>query len=230
MCTGRPTHTPGEEATTPAYRAARHGHRCRRAVLALALVATLAAAGPDAADPPYGNAVTHWNAVASEVFVPTQGTNPLAQSRTFAILHAAVHDVLNTIDRRFEPYTRGVAAAPDASVDAAVAAAAREVLIALVPDQTLVVDAAYERILTKLQDGPPKAAGIAAGQACARATLARRQRDGFDAVAQPVTWRGAVPGSTSSRRHSMSRCSRDGVGWSRSSSTCRSMPSTGHRI
>lgn len=90
MCTGRPTHTPGEEATTPAYRAARHGHRCRRAVLALALVATLAAAGPDAADPPYGNAVTHWNAVASEVFVPTQGTNPLAQSRTFAILHAAV--------------------------------------------------------------------------------------------------------------------------------------------
>jgi membrane-associated phospholipid phosphatase len=152
----------------------------------LALIVSFAAAGPEAADPPDGNAVTHWNAVASAVFVPTEGTNPLAQSRTFAILHAAVHDVLNTIDRRYEPYTRGVTAAPDASVDAAVAAAAREVLIALVPDQTLVVDAEYERFLGELTDGPARAAGLAAGQACARATLARRQRDGFDAVAEPV--------------------------------------------
>ena len=100
--------------------------------------------------PTHGNAVTHWNAVAGEAFAPTQGTNPLAQSRTLAILHAAIHDVLNAIDRRFEPYTPGLAAAPGASADAAVAAAAREVLIALVPDQTALVDAAYERALTSV--------------------------------------------------------------------------------
>ena len=152
----------------------------------LTLVVSLVAARPVAADPPHGNAVTHWNAVAAEAFGPTQGTNPLAQSRTLAILHAAIHDVLNAIDRRFESYTPGLAAAPGASADAAVAAAAREVLIALVPDQTALVDAAYERALTSVPDGPSKETGVAAGRASATATLTRRQQDGLDSATQPV--------------------------------------------
>ena len=84
-----------------------------------------------AAGKPRGNAVTHWNAVATDAFTPSQGTNPMAQSRTLAILHAAIHDALNAIDRRFESYTPGLAEAPGASVDAAVAAAARDVLVGL---------------------------------------------------------------------------------------------------
>ena len=55
----------------------------------------------------------------------------MAQSRTLAILHAAIHDALNAIDRRFESYTPGLAEAPGASADAAVAAAARDVLVGL---------------------------------------------------------------------------------------------------
>ena len=176
------------ETTTSEVRAERRPrHRApRRAAAVLTLVASLVAARPVAADPPHGNAVTHWNAVAGEAFAPTQGTNPLAQSRTLAILHAAIHDVLNAIDRRFEPYTPGLAAAPGASVDAAVAAAAREVLIALVPDQAALVDAAYERALASVADGPSKAAGVAAGRASATATLTRRQQDGLDSATQPV--------------------------------------------
>jgi hypothetical protein len=73
------------------------------------------------------NAVVHWNSVAGEAFAPSQGTNPMAQSRTFAILHAAIHDALNAIDRGYESYTPGLPAAPQAFADAAVAAAAREV-------------------------------------------------------------------------------------------------------
>jgi hypothetical protein len=84
---------------------------------------------------PRGNAVTHWNTIAIDAFKPTQGTNPMGQSRTLAILHAAIHDALNAIDRRFEAYTPGLADAHGASVDAAVAAAAHEVLVAQVPDQ-----------------------------------------------------------------------------------------------
>ena len=61
-----------------------------------------------ASDRPIGNAVTHWNAVATDAFTPSQGTNPMAQSRTLAILHAAMHDALNAIDRRFEAYTPGL--------------------------------------------------------------------------------------------------------------------------
>jgi hypothetical protein len=152
----------------------------------LMLVASLLAARPTAAGTRDGNAVTRWNAVAAEAFAPTQGTNPLAQSRAFAILHAAIHDALNAIDCRFEPYTAGLAAAPGASADAAVAAASREVLIALVPEQAALVEAAYERALAGVPDGPSRAAGVAAGRASAAATLTRRQQDGLDSAAQPV--------------------------------------------
>src|SRR6478736_2053768 len=92
-----------------------------------------------------GNAVTHWNAVAIDAFKPTQGTNPMAQSRSLAIMHAAIHDALNAIDRRFEAYTPGLADARGASADAAVAAAAHEVLAAQVPEQAALVEDAYSR-------------------------------------------------------------------------------------
>jgi len=161
------------------------GRALRRGAAALTIVASFVAARPAAADP-YDNAVTHWNAVADEAFTPTQGTNPLAQSRTLAIMHAAIHDALNAIDRRFEPYTPGLAAAPGASADAAVATAARDVLLALVPDQAALVETAYERALGSILDGPAKEAGVNAGRASATATLTRRQGDGLDAATQPV--------------------------------------------
>jgi hypothetical protein len=132
-----------------------------------------------------GNAVTHWNAVATDAFTPTEGTNPMMQSRALSILHAAIHDALNAIDRRFEAYTPGLAASPRASVDAAVAAAARDVLVALVPDQSTLVETAYDRALSAIADGPARRAGIALGQASAFSTLARRQDDGHAAAAQP---------------------------------------------
>jgi hypothetical protein len=157
--------------------------------LVLALATPADAGGPDGAHgrgTPRGNAVTHWNAVATDAFTPSQGTNPMAQSRTLAILHAAIHDAVNAIDQRFESYTPGVNAAPGASVDAAVAAAARDVLVALLPDQTALVDTAYDRALAGIPDGAGKAAGIAVGQASAAANINRRQGDGFEQATQPV--------------------------------------------
>src|SRR5688500_17412139 len=120
-------------------------NRQRRALLALALAVTLGGQRVAATDRPGENAVTRWNVVATDAFTPSQGTNPMAQSRTLAILHAAIHDALNAIDCRFEPYTPGLAEAPGASVEAAVAAAARDVLVALLPDQAALVEAAYSR-------------------------------------------------------------------------------------
>jgi hypothetical protein len=131
------------------------------------------------------NAVVHWNSVAADAFAPSQGTNPMAQSRTFAILQASVHDALNAIDRRYESYTPGLSAAPKADVDAAVAAAARDVLVALLPDRAGFVATAYARALAELRDGPAKSAGIALGQAAAAATLNRRRGDGADRAAIP---------------------------------------------
>jgi hypothetical protein len=134
----------------------------------------------------HGNAVTYWNAIADAAFTPTQGTNPMAQSRTLAILHAAIHDALNAIDQRFAAYTPGLVPAPGASADAAVAAAAREVLVTLLPDQTALVESAYNGTLAALPDSAAIAAGIATGQTAARATLTRRERDGSETATQPV--------------------------------------------
>jgi hypothetical protein len=139
-----------------------------------------------AARNPRGNAVTHWNAVATDAFTPAQGTNPMAHSRSLAILHAAIHDAVNAIDRRFESYLPGLAGAPGASVDAAVAAAARDVLVAHVPEQVAMLEAAYVRSLAGIPDGEAKIAGIAVGQASAAANMLRRQGDGFEEAIQPV--------------------------------------------
>lgn len=52
------------------------------------------------------NAALDWNAIATEAFLPTQGTDPVNQSRSYAMLHAAIHDALNAIEQRYEFYTR----------------------------------------------------------------------------------------------------------------------------
>ena len=143
-----------------------------------------------APEPRRANAVVQWNSIAEEVFTPSQGTNPMAHSRIFAILHASIHDALNAIDRRYESYTAGLPQAPEAHPDAAVAAAAREVLALLMPERATLVEAAYDRALAGIADGEAKTAGIALGRAAAAATLKRRQDDGAASAGVPY-----VPGS-----------------------------------
>jgi len=156
------------------------------ATVFVASTRTVEVATPRTVDQSGGNAVTHWNSVALEVFAPTEGTNPMMQSRTLAILHAAIHDALNAIDHRFAPYTPGLAAASAASPDAAVATAAHEVLGTLVREQKKMIDEAYERALASVSDDAGKNAGIATGRAAARATLARREGDGSESATEPI--------------------------------------------
>ena len=47
----------------------------------------------------------------------------------YAMMHIAIHDALNAIDRRFQPYILDLPETPGASVEAAVATAARDVLV-----------------------------------------------------------------------------------------------------
>jgi membrane-associated phospholipid phosphatase len=141
-----------------------------------------------------GNAVTHWNEVALDAFKPTQGTNPMGQSRSLAILHAAIHDALNAIDHRFEAYTPGLADAHGASIDAAVATAAHDVLVAQVPEQSAMVEDAYSRALAGIPNGAARTSGISVGQASAAANLLRRRGDGSEHAAEPVYVPRSSPG------------------------------------
>ncbi|MFZ0160883.1 MAG: hypothetical protein WAL50_17770, partial [Kineosporiaceae bacterium] len=104
------------------------------AVGALVVAPTNAAAGTltGHGHGPTSDAVVRWNAQAGKAAVaaciaPLE--NPLHESRAYAMMHIAVHDALNAIDRRYEPYAYRGHADPHASADAAVAAAARGVLV-----------------------------------------------------------------------------------------------------
>jgi hypothetical protein len=141
-----------------------------------------------------GDAVTVWNAnagVAATKACIAPIDNPFHESRIYAMMHVAIHDALNAIDRRFRPYTFDKQAEPTASPDAAVAAAARDVLVPLLSQlprelvaQSCIdagvasVEAAYNGALGEFPDTPAKAQGIAVGQAAAAAILALRAADG----------------------------------------------------
>src|ERR1051325_7290478 len=96
-------------------------------------------AGPQAraafAAPAGGDAVTVWNATAGAAATAAciaPLNDPLHESRIYAMMHVAIHDALNAIDRQSRPYTFDMQAEPGASPNAAVAAAARDVLVSLI--------------------------------------------------------------------------------------------------
>ena len=106
-------------------------------LIAVALVRYAAAEGEPAslAAPAGGDAVTVWNAnagVAATAACLAPLDNPLHESRIYAMMHVAIHDALNAIDRRSRPYAFDAQAEAGTSPDAAVAAAARGVLVPLI--------------------------------------------------------------------------------------------------
>jgi hypothetical protein len=140
-----------------------------------------------------GDAVLTWNAnagVAATKACIAPEDNPFHESHTYAIMHIAVHDALNAIDRRYQPHTYDRKAEPGASPEAAVAAASHDVLVGLIKqlpaellkptcigDGVASVEAAYTAALGAIPDGPGKMQGIAVGQAAAAAILTARAND-----------------------------------------------------
>jgi membrane-associated phospholipid phosphatase len=146
------------------------------------LCTSLTALAGGAAESSAGNPVTRWNAVAIQVLPVDPGL--VVDSRAFAIVHAAIHDAVNGVERRYEPYTIELSS-PNASVDAAIATAARDTLVALSPSQSTTVEIAYAATLLGIPDGAAKQAGIELGHRSAEANLARRLGDGADSAGGP---------------------------------------------
>jgi len=162
--------------------------------LLLAAIVLCACSGLASAVTAAENSALKWNAIAIEAFLPSQGTDPLNQSRAFAMLHAAIHDALNAIDQRYAFYTPGLSPMPNASTNAAVAAAARGVLAVLVPSQQPLIEEAFVSALAAIPDGPAKSSGVLVGETAAVLILERRADDGsMEAFAIPYVPSG-VPG------------------------------------
>src|SRR5215831_19384385 len=82
------------------------------------------------------NPVVDWNKTLLTI-VRTPGAQPptVHGTRNFAILHAAIYDAVNSIDRKHEPYAVELTrASRTASEDAAAASAAHAVLKSLYPN------------------------------------------------------------------------------------------------
>ena len=156
------------------------------------------------------NAVTAWNAHAGKAALAaciSPADNPLSESRMYAMTHVAIHDALNAIKRRSDPYVYDARSRHGASPDAAVAAAARDVLVPVLgqlqaPFSQACIDAGvasvesdYAAALDAIPNGRRKERGLAVGHAAAAAVLRLRAGDGSDTTLLDFTFpQGTAPG------------------------------------
>lgn len=174
-------------------------------LISLAVMSLCVAPGQARAD-----AVTDWNANAGAAALAAciaPADNPLHESRLYAMLHLAVHDALNAIQRRSRPYAYDATAPAGTSAEAAVAAAARDVLVSQIaligapfPAQCISAgiaraEADYASALAAIANGAAKTQGVALGQAAAAAVIARRANDGSNTpLVDPNFPQGTAPG------------------------------------
>ncbi len=138
--------------------------------------------------------VVEWNRTLLSI-IRTPGAQPptVHPTRSFAIMHAAIYDAVNSIVRTHTPYVALVVpASRDASQKAAAAAAAHRVLVVLYPAFQPALDAELQRSLAHGSDRR-EAEGIRIGEAAADQILARRSADGSDAQPPAYTF-GSAPG------------------------------------
>ena len=140
--------------------------------------------------------VVHWNRILLGI-VRTPGAQPatIHPTRSFAMLHAAIYDAVNAIDRTHAPYLIRLRNAPRAaSQQAAATAAGHAVLVALYPALSAQLDAQFDQSLADLPDGAGKKEGVVIGAEVARRILALRADDG--SAAQPLKYVfGTMPGA-----------------------------------
>ncbi|MGH7497004.1 MAG: phosphatase PAP2 family protein [bacterium] len=147
------------------------------------------------------DAVVRWNRIATDAAVAAK-MDPLTESRVFSILHVAIHDALNTIYRRYEPYRLQAQASREASAEAAIAAASHATLVELMPMQKSQFDASFAEALGAIQNGEAKAAGLEVGRKAAATILAVRKNDGASRTVarepgkKPGEYRPTPPDST----------------------------------
>src|SRR5262245_35513285 len=151
--------------------------QCGAAALLLFVVAWLAALPTRAR----ANPIADWDVIAFDAVEASGKTGPVT-SCDIAMAHVATHDALNAINRLYEPYAYDAVAPRGASPEAAVAAAAHDVLIARIPNQKTALDRALASALAAIPDGKAKVDGVATGRAAAAEILARRADDGSDVV------------------------------------------------
>ncbi|MFB7891467.1 vanadium-dependent haloperoxidase [Microbacterium sp. NPDC056044] len=168
------------------------------AIIAAALIASvsLGAAGASAAPPTSTDAtpVVHWNEIAANTLAALPGPDggaPPAYQINMAMTQGAVYDAVSAIGpKRYRPYLLTHRFGAKASIEAAVATAAYDVLHALVTTAPEIapfpgragllaaLDAQYAASVDPIAENSFKKQGVSAGSAAADAMLQARANDG----------------------------------------------------
>lgn len=132
---------------------------------------------------PIANAVVFWNAVADNSVAVVGGKSPQQGSIEIAIVQTAVYDAVNAIcGYPFSAYAIKPEVHGPAMAEAAVAAAAHDVLVALYPAQAATLDQQYADYLGTIPgQNKAKLNGIAVGAQTAAGILVLRSSDGRNA-------------------------------------------------
>jgi hypothetical protein len=132
------------------------------------------------------NVITDWDEKAVAVVLPP-GPIGVAQQvytaqRMMGMVHAAMFDAVNSIERRYRPYLVQLPADPATSKEAAAAAAAAAVLATIDEKTAGEMKVALATYLASIPDGAAKADGVKLGEAVAAKVLEARANDGHDAA------------------------------------------------
>jgi hypothetical protein len=141
--------------------------------------------------------IMDWNAKVDAIAAEKQ-ILPAPHSRTLSMMHVAMFEAVNAIDRRYAPYKLSLSADRSTSREAAAAVAAHDVLMSVYPDLKPDLDATLTNALALIADGVSKAAGIGLGNEAAAKIIALRMNDGSMAAEtyRPLTTAGAYVPTT----------------------------------
>jgi membrane-associated phospholipid phosphatase len=169
-------------------------NRALRSIAAAAIACAVAALGASCIATAADDAILRWNTVAiqavvddhSGTFGPRLQPGPTGGSRALAIVHIAMFDAVNAIDGSYDAYHAIANPPAGASIDAAIAQAAHDTLVALYPTQQQVFDKQLALALAGVPANQGRAAGIAVGAAAALNILNDRAADGSAAGQIPI--------------------------------------------
>jgi len=124
-----------------------------------------------------GDVIMDWNAKADAIAIEKQLPNA-PNARGQAMVHIAMFEAVNAIDKRYAPYKLNLVADRAASREAAAASAAFDVLLALYPDRKSDLDATLAASLAGIADNEAKPKGIELSKQAAAGIIALRANDG----------------------------------------------------
>jgi hypothetical protein len=144
--------------------------------------------------PAHADVISDWNAVTADTVLGAAPTERPNLAIDFPMVHIAIFDAVNAIERRYRTYVATPTANPTgASQDAAAIAAAYTVLKGNFPSRRTQLDASYTNSIAAIAAGDARNRGIAVGTEIGNAVLAWRANDGRMSVVPPYV-SGSSPG------------------------------------